>query len=272
MNFWDYPLLRFSNVVVTPMDILEIIIILLIARGLVWLLSKVLFKRVFSRNKVDKGRQLALLQLVRYVIYTFTLLVCLQSLEISLSLLLAGSAALLVGLGLGLQQTFNDLFSGIILLGEGTVEVDDVLEVDGIVGRVVGIGLRTSKMVTRDGIDLILPNSKLVTDKVINWSHFQSSARFQVNVGVAYSSDIELVSKLLLDATKNHPGVMDSPPASIMFKDFGSSSLDFILHFYSKDFWDIEYIKSDLRKKIFKSFKENSVEIPFPQREVWMKS
>jgi len=90
----------------------------------------------------------------------------------------------LFGLGLGLQQTFNDLFSGIILLSEGTVEVDDVLEVDGIVGRVVGIGLRTSKMVTRDGIDLILPNSKLVTEKVINWTHFQSSARFQINVGV----------------------------------------------------------------------------------------
>jgi len=272
MNFWDFPLIRFSQVVITPLDLLEVILILLIARFLIWFITRFLVKRIFSRNRVDVGRQYAVVQLIKYVVYTFTLLLCLQTLGISLSILLAGSAALLVGLGLGLQQTFNDLFSGVILLGEGTVEVDDVLEVDNTIGRVVAIGLRTSKLISRDGIDLIIPNSLLVTRKVINWSHFQSSARFQVNAGVAYSSDVDLVIKLLQKAAEGHQGIMESPPPTVMFNNFGDSSLDFILHFYSTQFWDIEYVKSDLRKKIWKAFKENDVTIPFPQRDVWIKS
>ena len=172
MNFWDFPLIRLSQNAITPLDIVEVILILLIARFIIWFTTKVLLKRIFERNRVDIGRKYAVVQLIKYVVYTFTLMICLQALGIDLSILWAGSAALLVGLGLGLQQTFNDLFSGIILLGEGTVEVDDVLELEGNVGRVVSIGLRTSKLVNRDGIDLIVPNSLLVTKKVINWSQF----------------------------------------------------------------------------------------------------
>jgi len=210
--------------------------------------------------------------LLKYVIYTFATLGTIQALGISFSLMWAGSAALLVGVGLGLQQTFNDLFSGLVLLGEGTVEVDDILEVDGIIGRVVSIGLRTSKMVTRDRIDLIIPNSKLVTEKVVNWSHFQSSTRFEIKVGVAYGSDVEKVKELLLKAVEDQQGVMVNPAPQVQLQEFGDSSLNFGLFFFSKDFWRIEFIKSNLRFRIIQLFKEHHIEIPFPQRDLWIKN
>jgi len=210
-------------------------------------------------------------QLLRYVVYTFALLSSIQALGISLSILWAGSAALLVGVGLGLQQTFNDLFSGLVLLGEGTVEVDDILEVDGSVGRVVSIGLRTSKLVTRDRIDLIIPNSKLVTEKVTNWSHFESATRFAVHVGVSYGSDVELVKQILLEVSESERAILRKPEPEVIFKDFGESSLDFTFYFFCHDFWEIEEIKSNIRFKIIKLFKEHDIQIPFPQRDVWIR-
>ena len=269
MGFWDYPLLNFSTYIITPIDLVEVLLIWVIARLILWLLTRVLLGRIFKRNNVDSGRQFAVIQLIKYIIYTFAFVSIFQALGFSFSLIWAGSAALLVGVGLGLQQTFNDLFSGLVLLGEGTVEVDDILEVEGTIGRVVSIGLRTSKMVTRDRIDLIIPNSILVTEKVVNWSHFQSSTRFEVKVGVAYGSDIELVQRLLMQSVEEVEGVMKNPKAQVQLQAFGDSSLDFGLYFFSKDFWRIEFIKSNIRLRILTLFEEHDIEIPFPQRVTW---
>ena len=158
----------------------------------------------------------------------------------------------MVGIGLGLQQTFNDMISGLILLIEGTVDVDDIVEVNSIVGKVTSIGLRTSKVQTRDRIAILVPNSKLVGDNAINWSHNRHPIRFSVNVGVAYSSDVELVTKLILQAAANHDKVLKEPVHQIQFVDFGSSSLDFVLHFFSNEQMGVEFVKSDLRYNITK--------------------
>jgi len=187
-----------------------------------------------------------------------------------MTVLWGGAAALLVGLGLGLQQTFNDFFSGIILLFERTVELGDVLEVDGTVGTVKLIGLRTSILETRDNITVVVPNSKLVTNNVTNWSHFDKKVRFQVNVGVAYGSDTKLVKELLLKVAMENTAVLEQPSPFVRFTNFGDSSLDFELHFYSREFIDIEDVKSDLRFEIDTFFRENNVDIPFPQRTIWM--
>lgn len=272
MGFWDYPLLRFSEYSITPIDIVEVLLIWVVAIFFLWVFTRFLSRKLFNRGKVDSGRQVAIMQLLKYVVYTFAFVASVNALGINLSLLLAGSAALLVGIGLGLQQTFNDFFSGLILLGEGTVEVDDILEIDGNIGRVVSIGLRTSKMVTRDRIDLIIPNSKLVTDKVVNWSHFQSSARFSVHVGVAYSSNIKLVKEILLDSLEDQPGVMMNPKPQVQLNNFGNSSLDFTLFFFSRDFWRIEFTKSDIRFRIMELFAEHGIEIPFPQQDLWLRN
>jgi small-conductance mechanosensitive channel len=196
----------------------------------------------------------------------------LETIDISLSILWGGAAALLVGVGLGLQQTFNDLISGLILLVEGTVEINDVIETDGIIGTVTAIGVRTSKVETLDHISILIPNSKLVGNKATNWSHNKAASRFQINVGVAYTSDLDQVTSLLLQAGREHVKILKTPKPEVQFQDFGSSSLDFVLHFYSYEFRRMEFVKSELRYRITELLRKNNIEIPFQQTDVWIRN
>ena len=145
----------------------------------------------------------------KYVIWIFTILIILDTIGIKLNVLLAGSAALLVGVGLGLQNTFNDFISGIILLFEGSIKVGDILEIDNDVVKIQIIGLRTSEAMNRDDIVIILPNSLITTNKVINWSHQSKKTRFRINVGVAYGSDVDLVLEILQKSALEHPEIKD---------------------------------------------------------------
>ena len=253
-------------------QVLWALIILVVARLLIVLISRTILKRFFKKRKVDIGRQYAIITFLKYIIYTIAILWAMQALGIKFSVLLGGAAALLVGIGLGLQQTFNDLVSGIILLSEGTVEVGDIVSVDGIIGTVKSIGFRTSKVETRDEISIIIPNSKLVVDNVVNWSHNEAPTRFQVSIGVAYSSDVELVTNLLLQAAKDHKDVLEKPEPKVMFKDFGASSLNFQLHIFSNEYLRIDFVKSEIRYKIMELFRKHNIEIPFPQQDVWVRN
>jgi len=223
---------------------------------------------IYNRRSIEDGSRYAINQLVKYVIYIFTIVFALETLGINMSLLLGGAAALLVGIGLGLQQTFNDFISGVVLLFERSVTVGDVLEIDGEVGTIKKIGLRASILSTRGNVRIVVPNHKLVNEKVINWNHVDDKVRFQIDIGVAYGSDSGLIKKLLLQAVKNNPYVLDYPAAFIRFQSFGESSLDFSLYFFSRNLLIIEDIKSDIRLEIDKLFREYKVNIPFPQAEV----
>jgi len=246
-------------------------IILTIARIVVGVIKRVA-GRYFERKEVDPGRQYAFAQFVKYIIYTIAILLALEAMGISISILMGGAAALLVGIGLGLQQTFNDLISGLILLIEGSVEVDDIIVVDGIVGKVTDIGIRTSKVETRDQTSILIPNSKLVSEKAINWSHTSKPTRFSINIGVAYTSDVDLITSLLLKAVEKHSKVLSTPKPIVQFVDFGNSSLDFVLMFYSKEYFGIELVKSEVRYTIMRLFREHEVEIPFPQTDLWLRN
>jgi small-conductance mechanosensitive channel len=179
---------------------------------------------------------------------------------------------LLVGIGLGLQQTFNDFISGIILLAEGSTKIGDVLEIEGDVIKIQNIGLRTSKGLNRDDIVVIIPNSLITTNRVINWSHQSEKTRFRISVGVAYGSDVDLVVKILNESALEHPDISDKTTLEARFVDFGNSSLDFEVLFFSENIFRIEKVKSDIRKIIYRRFKENHITIPFPQVDVHMKS
>lgn len=251
--------------------IIAAILVLVVGQIVVKALIKIL-NSFFTKRKIDAGRSFAFIQFTKYILYTAVVLEALYVLGIKFTVIWGGAAALLVGIGLGLQQTFNDLISGLILLIEGTVEVGDVVEINGTVGTVINIGIRTSRIKSRDGITLLIPNSKIVSDSATNWSHTLQTTRFQIRIGVAYSSDVKLVTKLLLDATKNHPKILTTPSPSVQFKDFGSSSLDFDLHFYSNELLRIEFVKSDIRYKIMELFKKHKVEIPFPQQDLWLRN
>lgn len=247
------------------------ILILLIARLVIWVITQLILYNIFNRNKVDLGSRYAINQLVKYIIYIFAVILALDAVGINMNLLLGGAAALLVGIGLGLQQTFNDFVSGIVLLFERSVSMGDVLEIDGEVGTVKKIGLRASILETRGNISLVVPNHKLVNEKVINWNHFDDRVRFVVEVGVAYGSDTSLVKSILLDSVKDNPYVTKFPAPIVRFQEFGPSSLDFKLFFFSRNLRVIEDIKSDIRLEIDKLFRENGISIPFPQQVVTIK-
>jgi small-conductance mechanosensitive channel len=187
---------------------------------------------------------------------------------VNVSLLLGASAALLVGIGFGLQDIFKDFISGILILFEGNFKVGDIIEYKTTLARVTSINLRTSRVITRDGNRILIPNSILVSNEIINWSIFNPSSRFMVEVGVAYGSDVELVKKLLLKCASDHSAVSQQKESVVFFDDFGNSSLVFKLMFWCNDTWDEIPIKSDIRFAIEKSFNDNNIRIPFPQRDL----
>lgn len=255
----------------TISNILEAVMTLLIAWLLIWILTNLILRPYYKKNNIDIGNQYAASQLLKYVIYVIAILFALQNnLHFNLNILLGGAAALLVGIGLGMQQTFNDLISGIILLFERTIEVGDVVEVNGLVGTVTGIGIRTSVVLVRDNTSVVVPNSKFITDNVVNWSHNEErTVRFKISIGVAYGSDTELVKRTLLQVADENPDVLQRPASFVRFVDFADSSLNFELHFWSRNFIRIEDVKSDLRFQIDAEFRKNNIEIPFPQRVIW---
>lgn len=263
-----FKLIDSENYDLSVYNIIIVILIIIIARILIGLIQRI-FKRRVRQKKLDIGTSHAILQIIKYTIWILVILLVLDSLGIKITILLASSAALMVGLGLGLQQIFQDFLSGITVLMEGSLKVNDIIQTkDGEVGRVTQIGLRTSKLETRDNIILIVPNSKLINESLINWSHIENNTRFEISFGVAYGSDVKKVEKITLECALKHKLVESNPEPIVYFSDFGNSSLDFRLLFYSKQTFRVEKIKSDLRFAIDESFRQNNVTIPFPQRDV----
>jgi small-conductance mechanosensitive channel len=270
-EFWSFELLHLENMTVSVYHIFGLLIIILLTRLIIKFTGKIISRQIKQKN-LDEGRTLALYQIIKYIIIVAAILIGLDVIGIKFTLLLGGAAALLVGVGLGLQSTFNDIFSGIILLFERSISVGDILEVDGTVGRVVEINIRTSEVATYDNISILMPNSKLVNNSIINWSHNRQLTRFTVDVGVSYGSDVQLVKKLLHDAAVEHPDVDKTRPPDIFFSDFGDSALQFDLKFWCTNLLQIGRIRSDIRFAIDAKFREKGVTIPFPQRDLHLRS
>lgn len=272
-KFLDREIISWGKLHITPADLISIAIgIILVIASLRFV--RFLLKRLEKKGRLDSGRGNSIYLIVKYVVIVVAIGVLIESLGFKLSILLAGSAALLVGLGLGLQETFNDFVSGIIILVEGTIQVGDVLEVEGIIGRVTAINLRTSQVVTRDGVNIIIPNHKFVTDNVINWSHSRKPTRFKVSVMVSYKSNVEKVREILLKSVEELPGAvlgLKEYQPIVRLSEFGENSIEFDVLFWSYNYFKFETIRSDLRFIIARKFKEDGIEIPLPQRELYIK-
>lgn len=275
LEILNYKIIEAGSFSFTIGTLILIVLIYVGVKVFLFGLKKVL-NRIFERRGIDRGRRFALFKLVQYFIWTFAGIFMLQAAGFQITILLAGSAALLVGLGLGLQQIFQDLVSGIFILIEGTIQRDDVIEIDGLIGKIVTINLRTSTVLTRDGIMLIVPNHKFIVDNIINWSHSATPTRFKVSVGVAYGSDVDKVKDILMECTVQHDKVLktkeDGKYPFVRFVDFGDSALLFQVFFWSNDIFPIENTKSDIRYLIDKRFREEGVTIPFPQRDLHIRS
>ncbi len=266
-EFFEIELIRINDYSFTVFRLVSVLAIFLVTYLLLYFIKKILFRKN-NLNKLDTGNAYALFKIIKYFIWIAAIGISLDTIGIKLTLLLAGSAALLVGIGLGLQQTFNDILSGIILLSERSIKVDDILEIDGDIVMIQEIGLRTSKGLNRDHISIIIPNSLITTNKVINWSHQAKKTRFRINVGVAYGSDVDLVVKVLENSVLEHNEISDKEFVEARFVEFNNSSLDFQVLFFSENVFRIEKTKSDIRKIINRNFIANNIKIPFPQMDV----
>lgn len=270
-EFLEFEFFHVGEYSIKVYDLLVAVIIVAITKVILWGIKKALFRQQKSK-RLDEGNTYALYQIIKYMVWVIAIASILQTIGIQITVLLAGSAALLVGVGLGLQQTFNDIISGIILLSERSIKVGDLLEVDGDIVKIQNIGLRTSTGLNRDEISIIIPNSLITTSKVINWSHQSKKARFKIDVGVAYGSDVDNVITILEESAQEHPDVTENSLIEARLGNFGNSSLDFYVLFYSKNIFRINKVKSDIRRTIDKKFNEKGITIPFPQMDVHMKS
>lgn len=272
VDILEFQLFTINDYSLSVANLLSAFLILGVARLLVFLIQKILHRSFVRQNLSDKGKEYAINQILKYLIYTIAIVLVIESLGFNVTILIASSAALFVGIGLGLQDIFKDILSGVFLLFERTIQVGDIVEIDSLVGRVKEINIRTSKVRTRDGIMIIVPNNNLISAKVINWSMENKITRFGVEVGVAYGSNTKLVKDLLIQCAVDHPNILAKPEPRVFFRDFGNSSLDFEVMFWSDKTWEIEFTRSDLRFDIDQAFRDNGVTIPFPQRDLHVKS
>jgi len=236
-----------------------------------WLIQRVLEEEILPKYKVEKGVIISINRLINYFFITLSVLIVLSTTGVGIQTLTVIFGALGIGIGFGLQNIVNNFASGIILLFERSIKVGDIVVVDGEWGTVKNLGLRATVIQTFDNSEMIVPNSNLVSSTVNNWTLSERKTRFVASVGVDYDSDIQLVTKLLLEAASNHPKVMQDPAPSVVFTAFGDSSLNFDLRGWVPDIDFRASTKNEIMYEINRLFRENNIVIPFPQRDIHIK-
>lgn len=236
-------------------------------------IKKFLIAKVLIKAEIDRGLSESIGMITKFMIIIIGSIVIIQSAGIDLSALSLLAGALGVGIGFGLQNITNNLVSGIIILFENPIKVGDRIEVGEISGDVVNISVRATTILTNDNISIIVPNSEFISSTVINWSHNDRNIRFNVPVGVSYNEDPRQIKELLLEVADENENVLDKPEPTVFFEEFGDSSLNFTLLVWTKTYTDRpRRLTSELNFAIFEKFKHHNIEIPFPQRDLHIKS
>jgi small-conductance mechanosensitive channel len=232
-------------------------------------------ERVYPHTDWDRGIQYTISTTLHYVILIIGVLLALNLLGFPLTNLALVFGALGVGIGFGLQNIVNNFISGLILLFERPIKVGDILVVDGQWGKVKEIRVRSTIFETMDRYVLIIPNSEMLSGKIVNWTHYgRGPTRLNLEVGVGYGSDAALVTRLLLEECRANKRVLEEPPPSVFFRAYGDSALNFTLRVYlpSPDPTERTQATHELNSAIFEAFKKHGIEIPFPQRDLYIKN
>jgi potassium efflux system protein len=228
--------------------------------------------RIFPHTALDTGVQYTIATTLRYIILILTGLIALNILGFPLTNLALVFGALGVGIGFGLQNIVNNFFSGLILLFERPIKVGDMLVIDGQWGLVKEIRVRSTIFETFDRYVLVIPNSELVSNKVLNWTHYGAGInRLTLKVGVSYGSDVRQVTQLLTEVCRANPRVVPEPPPQIYFAVYGDSSLDFTIWVHLRTPSDRIPATHELNSAIFEALRQHGIEIPFPQRDLHIK-
>jgi small-conductance mechanosensitive channel len=258
-----------------PYSFIDLIILI----GLFWGLfiatgkvASVLRTRILTQIGMNRGSQEVIFMITRYGLIAFGTIILLQVWGLNLSSLTILGSALGVGIGFGFQDIAKNFASGLVLLFERSVQVGDFIQVGNYMGTVQRVGARSILLTTLDRVSIIVPNSRLLTDDVINWSHDSPTSRIHIPLGVAYGSDTEAVKSLLLKVAQEHPEVLTFPSPQVFFIGLGDSSLDFELLVWICDPSRQAPLKSDLYFRIEKALRADHIEIPFPQRDLYLRS
>ncbi|WBU88580.1 mechanosensitive ion channel family protein [Cellulophaga omnivescoria] len=264
-DFMSYKLVDGDKVVITVSTLVTIVVVILAVTYILKLVHKIVVAKL---PQDDKNKFLSIFSFLKYFLYILAVITVLHSSGVDLTVLLTASAALFVGLGFALQYLFQDIISGILIILDQSLHIGDIIEVEGKVGRVFETRLRTTRALTRDDKVIVIPNHKFLTDSIYNYTQNHKTTRENVKVGVAYGSDVELVSKLLLEIIDKKNGILKNPKPFVLFEDFGDSALMFSVNYYTNDSYGDPRIKSDLRFLIDAAFRKNNISIPFPQRDI----
>lgn len=272
-EFLDFPLVKAGGVQFTIGHLIELVILLTVVWAAELIFRRVFLARVLSRSRLRPSVQFAVTKIARYTFLVLGIYLSLQAVEINLSSLAFLAGALGVGVGFGLQNIVSNFISGLIILAEAPIALGDRVEVSGAVGRVTEINLRSTTVITSDNICIIVPNSNLITGPVINWSHGDPTVRTRLPVGVAYGTDVEKVRVLLLEVASADPDVLKEPGPEVLFVGYGDSAINFELAVWSAVMVDKPMrFKSRLYYAIHKTLEANKIEIPFPQRDLHLRS
>ncbi len=269
----DYPFMHFGQTEVTLSGLLTLVVLLVLVIAGEMLIKRVFIMRLLSRTKMEPSLQYAIAKILGYLIIVLGFYIALQAVGIDLSSLAIIAGAIGVGLGFGLQNIINNFVSGLIILAERPITIGDRVDVSGVAGQVTKISLRSTTVVTNDNISIIVPNSQFISSTVTNWSHGDPKVRFRVPFGVAYGSDIEKLRRLMLEVAADHLKALKDPKPDLFFKSFGDSSLNFELVVWSAEMtFSPSRFYSDLNYAIERKLRENNIEIPFPQRDLHLRS
>lgn len=271
----DFLNLQLFNLKDTPVTIMSLVIFIVFLCAFLFLGS---FTRRFLRGKfldkfdIDAGLKYTLSRVAQYIVVVLGILISFQFVGIDLTSLAVIFGLLSVGIGFGLQNITSNFISGLIIMFERPISVGDRVEVDGIEGDVMEISIRSTKIRTLNNISIIVPNSKFVDNNVINYSHGDPTFRLDISVGVSYSSDLDTVLKALNEVAEEHHDVMKIPKYQVHLIEFGDSAWEMELRVWISNVKDRYVLRNDFNKAIVKKFDEYDIEIPYPQRDLHVRS
>ncbi len=268
-----FEIVKIGGVAITPVFLLKAVIFLTVLTVVSKLVQRLLVGRLMRHISMSDAARFAFGRFATYLLFLGGLFVGLQSLGVNLNSLVVFGGALGVGVGLGLQNVVSNFVAGLILLIEQPIRMGDRIETDGTQGDVVRIAARSTWVRTNDNVVIIVPNSNFINNPVTNWTANDPTVRIPIPVGVGYSCDPDKVRTILLQAAIAHPDVLSQPPADVIFTDYGDNSLNFTLRVWTMNKAHISAVlKSDLYFDLFRRFTEAGIELPFPQRDLHLRS
>lgn len=266
-EFLDFSLIHYQKIDFKILHLIIVVLSIIISNLIVKTIQK-----IFTKNLPESESQkfIGVFQFFKYFVYILVVLIALHTSGVNMTLFFTASAALLVGIGFAMQQLFQDVLSGILMILDQSLHVGDIIEIEGKVCKVEKISLRSTKAVTRNNRVLIIPNHKFIQEVLFNWTQNSSTNREQVSVSVAYGTDVLMVKNILENIPYQVEGVVKEERVYVLFEDFGDNGLHFSLFFHVVNGMQSPIIQSNIRFKINEEFAKNGIVIPFPQHDVYL--